>query len=84
MDNDIVNLLMWACGGALGIVCSYYGSQYLAKGTVYVFNDYFNYGVNLENVENFYFGSLCFTVVCVCGPHIMESFLNIVTPNIVD
>jgi len=76
-----MNLLMWACVGALGIACSYYSSGYIANGIIHISNNYLNINLDHGTVEGFVMGSLCLTVVMAVGPHMADSFLNIMFSN---
>jgi len=80
-NNDIVNILMWVGISTLGIVCSYYGSHYIASGVVYVSNEYFNCNIEHESAQIFIFGSFCLGVASVCFPHIIDSVSNLLIPN---
>ena len=58
MDKEVLNIVVWACVGALGIACSYYSSVYISKGIYYVSSDYLGIDLNLDTIEKFVFGSL--------------------------
>jgi len=82
MDKNVVNMMLWACVGALGIACSYYSSSYIASGIVHVSNNYFHLNLNPEVVEGFVMGSLCLTVVSIVMPQIADCAISIAISNI--
>jgi len=82
MDKNVLNIMMWACVGVLGVACSYYSSSYIASGVIHVSNNYFHLNLNPEVVEGFVMGSLCLTVVSIVMPQMVDCAMSIALSNI--